>query len=58
MAWKLPETEHTTISRGTLRPSFLDGETLQKNVLKTMSTLSAGEIAELKHVVLKKYYTR
>jgi len=47
-----------TARKRRLTPSFLDGETLQKNVLKTMSTLNEKEIAELKHVVLKKYYTR
>lgn len=47
-----------TARKRRLTPSFLDGETLQKNVMKTMSTLSAKEIAELKYVVLKKYYTR
>jgi tripartite-type tricarboxylate transporter receptor subunit TctC len=41
-----------------LSPGYLDGATVQDMVMKTMSTLDDKELAELKHVVLNKYYTK
>jgi hypothetical protein len=41
-----------------LEPGYLDGAVVQNMVMKTMSTLDDKELAEVKHVVLKKYYTQ
>jgi tripartite-type tricarboxylate transporter receptor subunit TctC len=41
-----------------LEPQYLDGAVVQDMVMKSMSTLDDKELAELKHVVLTKYYTK
>lgn len=41
-----------------LEPGYLEGAVVQGMVMKSMSTLDDRELAELKHVVLKKYYTQ
>ena len=41
-----------------LEPQYLDGGKVQDMVIKSMSTLDDKELAELKHVVLTKYYTK
>ncbi len=41
-----------------LEPQYLAGTAVQDMVMKSMSTLDDKELAELKHVVLTKYYTK
>ncbi len=41
-----------------LSPGYLDGAVVQDMVMKAMSVLDDKELAELKYVVLKKYYTK
>ncbi|MQA67495.1 MAG: hypothetical protein GEU76_16600 [Alphaproteobacteria bacterium] len=41
-----------------LNPGYLDGETLQKSVLEVMDALDPKELAEVKEVILNKYYKK